>query len=209
MTITRCLSVRQPSAWAICAGTKKIENRTWDTPFRGTIAIHASSSATELNDIFKRFNKQLAPPALITRSAIIGVADLVDVAPLSPSVEGEWSAIGPVCWSLENPRILAEPIPMKGKLNLFTLTDEIQAQLTLRLQHLTSAPEAEMLGLATEALKFDPMELLEARYFNYYDFGEFDDALHMVDQAIQLEPTVVELRKLREECLAISKHGFN
>ena len=38
------LSVRQPWAWAIARGHKVIENRDWDTRFRGTLAIHASLS---------------------------------------------------------------------------------------------------------------------------------------------------------------------
>jgi hypothetical protein len=36
------LSVRQPWAWAIARGHKTVENRGWDTRFRGTLAIHSS-----------------------------------------------------------------------------------------------------------------------------------------------------------------------
>lgn len=31
----RILSLKQPGAWAVAAGKKKIENRTWSTPYRG------------------------------------------------------------------------------------------------------------------------------------------------------------------------------
>lgn len=51
----RCLSVCEPWAWAIVAGFKPIENRSWATSFRGRIAIHASTSTrhyTEENDSF-------------------------------------------------------------------------------------------------------------------------------------------------------------
>jgi hypothetical protein len=39
--------------------------------YRGTIAIHASSSKTGLNDLFKRMDKKLAPDSLTTCGAII------------------------------------------------------------------------------------------------------------------------------------------
>ena len=57
-TITRCLSVRQPWAGLICHGYKPCENRTWATPFRGRIAIHASSG----NDIDAYRQSILAEP---------------------------------------------------------------------------------------------------------------------------------------------------
>lgn len=38
----KVLSIRQPWAWLIMTGLKDIENRTWNTDFRGRFAIHAS-----------------------------------------------------------------------------------------------------------------------------------------------------------------------
>jgi hypothetical protein len=35
--------LKQPWAWAVAAGKKNIENRSWCTPYRGTVYIHASS----------------------------------------------------------------------------------------------------------------------------------------------------------------------
>src|SRR4051794_18968482 len=39
----RVLSLKQPWAWAVSAGKKKVENRSWNTPYRGTVYIHAST----------------------------------------------------------------------------------------------------------------------------------------------------------------------
>ena len=39
-----CLSIRQPWAWAIVHGYKPIENRTWNTGFRGRLLIHAGKT---------------------------------------------------------------------------------------------------------------------------------------------------------------------
>ncbi|HTV55212.1 MAG TPA: ASCH domain-containing protein, partial [Terriglobia bacterium] len=38
----KALSIRQPWAWLIVNGFKPIENRSWNTNFRGRILIHAS-----------------------------------------------------------------------------------------------------------------------------------------------------------------------
>ena len=38
----KVLSIRQPWAWLIMTGLKDVENRTWNTDFRGQFAIHAS-----------------------------------------------------------------------------------------------------------------------------------------------------------------------
>jgi hypothetical protein len=38
----KTLSIRQPFASLICRGIKTIENRSWDTKYRGKLLIHAS-----------------------------------------------------------------------------------------------------------------------------------------------------------------------
>jgi hypothetical protein len=38
----KTLSIRQPYASLICRGIKTIENRSWDTKYRGKLLIHAS-----------------------------------------------------------------------------------------------------------------------------------------------------------------------
>jgi hypothetical protein len=36
-----CLSVRNPFSYLICAGVKDVENRSWQTQYRGKILIHS------------------------------------------------------------------------------------------------------------------------------------------------------------------------
>lgn len=43
----KALSIRQPWAWLIVNGYKDVENRTWSTPLRGTVLIHASKTMTD------------------------------------------------------------------------------------------------------------------------------------------------------------------
>lgn len=44
----RALSLRQPWLWAIFDLGKRIENRVWDTTYRGGFWLHASSGCTEV-----------------------------------------------------------------------------------------------------------------------------------------------------------------
>ncbi len=40
----RALTIRQPWAWAITCGLKRVENRTWSTNYRGPLLIHAGKT---------------------------------------------------------------------------------------------------------------------------------------------------------------------
>jgi len=121
----RCLSIHQPWAWLICAGAKQIENRTWKTDFRGTIVIHASTSQSVLKDCLSEIKSDSSDFRLddFAYGAIIGLADIVDIQVYGREHEADVYASGPYCWRLANPRLLKKPIPMIGKLNLFTLDD--------------------------------------------------------------------------------------
>ena len=76
----KAISVRQPFAWAIIAGRKRIENRTQRSPVRGRIAVHSSQRRDErwrvlLGMLFGREQKscQQSP-----RGCIIGTVEIVD-----------------------------------------------------------------------------------------------------------------------------------
>jgi hypothetical protein len=43
--LVKTLSVKQPYATLICAGVKRVENRTWKTDYRGRLLIHASGDS--------------------------------------------------------------------------------------------------------------------------------------------------------------------
>lgn len=111
MTATvRALSVRQPWAALIVDGVKDVENRTWSTPHRGPLAIHAARTPVEV--IASR-----SPLEHYTFGAVIGVVDLVDVVRNHPS---EWSIDGCYHWLLARPRRLrGGPVTVRGRLGLF------------------------------------------------------------------------------------------
>lgn len=91
------LSVRQPWAWAIVAGHKPVENRSWRAPnpalnFRGPVAIHAARGMTrsEFEDAadFMRSIGVVCPDAEeLLRGGIVGTANVVDIV---KELDTEW-----------------------------------------------------------------------------------------------------------------------
>ena len=82
----KAISIRPPWAWAILHAGKDIENRTWKTKIRGTIAIHASQTMSRpyYESSIKEIRK-IAPGAKIpnydsmVRGAIVGLVEWLAV----------------------------------------------------------------------------------------------------------------------------------
>lgn len=117
----KALSIKQPWAWAIMAGHKTIENRTWKTPYRGRILIHAGKTFDPTaGETFARAGC-LSPPALPC-GVILGTVVLIDVVPVAQLSDDPW-ACGPWCFMLERPQLFREPIPYAGRLTLFEVPE--------------------------------------------------------------------------------------
>jgi hypothetical protein len=120
----KALTLSQPWAWAILVAGKDVENRGWRTNYRGPLAIHAGKTR-EKSWKFPRGTPK--PPEDLVRGAIVGIVDLVDVVEHSRS---KWFGGEPYAWVLRNPRLLMEPIPCRGWLQLWNLPPQ-----QLRLLH--------------------------------------------------------------------------
>ena len=78
----RALSLIQPWATAIMVGNKLIETRSWKTPYRGRIAIHASKGFPKYAKGFAATERALGRlPSRLPFGAIIGFATLSDIQP--------------------------------------------------------------------------------------------------------------------------------
>jgi hypothetical protein len=120
----KVITIKQPWASLICEGIKDIENRTWNTKFRGSILIHAGSkSAGGMRSLLN--HKQQMKVANSQKdlrffeqedfkySMIIGSVEIVDCVINHESI---WADKAPTYnWVLANPILFPEPIPAKGK----------------------------------------------------------------------------------------------
>ena len=79
----KALSIQQPWAWAILNG-KDIENRSWYTPVRGRILIHAGKKLDYDGVMFLQTMNVIAPKNL-PLGGIVGSVELVDCVTKSDS----------------------------------------------------------------------------------------------------------------------------
>lgn len=140
----KALTVLQPWAWAIASGLKRVENRTWQTPYRGPLLIHAGKSDRLVGQV-----DLPEAPALLTFGAVVATCRLVDVVErdwLLNQIHGsrrfrdlgtrllyaaqERFIEGPYCWLLDDVREV-QPIPLKGWPGLFPVPDDLVRRLQL------------------------------------------------------------------------------
>jgi hypothetical protein len=92
----RALSLTQPWAWLVVHGGKDIENRVWNTKFRGGFLVHAAKGMKRSDyDDARRFAEtvqgyqfahDMPLPEQLERGGIVGAANLYTVIhPLRPS----------------------------------------------------------------------------------------------------------------------------
>jgi hypothetical protein len=126
----KALVIRQPWAWLIVNGHKDIENRSWQTHYRGTLLIQASArrpSAAEMLE-FRMYasRRGVKLPDEFELGGVVGMAQLVDCVDRSRS---RWFD-GPIGWVLSRPRRLPF-VPMKGQLMLFDPPKRVLSKLGL------------------------------------------------------------------------------
>lgn len=105
---------------------KDIENRTWATPYRGELLIHAGKSKKQIREASEFCDRiGIKIPDLVF-GAIIGAVDLVECEHASHSV---WAQPDQFHWKLENPRLFETPIPCNGALSLWKPSGEVMEQV--------------------------------------------------------------------------------
>lgn len=137
----KALSLRQPWAWMVVHGGKGIENRRWNTRFRGSFLIHAAKGMTreEYEDAVafaREVDQQIVVPPMgeLARGGIIGSAVLHDV--LEPCLldplfyrpcEHPWHMSGQYGFVLVD----VQPLPfraLRGELGFFHVSTELQCE---------------------------------------------------------------------------------
>ncbi|WP_405797712.1 ASCH domain-containing protein [Streptomyces sp. NBC_01506] len=121
----RSLTIKQPWADAITHGTKRVENRSWTTRYRGPVLIHAGATYDPMGRFIITDREALAAwPD--TRRAVIATAELVDIhAASAGGCCAPWSEPNAYHWALTQVRTLSEPVPATGRLRLWTPTTDL------------------------------------------------------------------------------------
>lgn len=135
----KCLSVRQPWAWAIASAGKTIENRTRQTKHRGLLAIHAGKAVDRAALDAPSILEAVADcgfeidEATSTLGAVVAVAELVSCHPAywcedwgSEGRCSPWALPDSWHWGLANVHPLPVPVPCRGALGLWNLPEDVE-----------------------------------------------------------------------------------
>jgi len=144
----KAISLLQPWATLIMLGYKEYETRSWGTTHRGPLAIAASAGkpawAREVCETDPIISSILAQHNLtfdtLPRGAVLGMCSVDEMHKMDETwnlvlgeVElacGDYSN-GRVAWALSHVQPFATPIPCKGKLSLWEVPTEAEAQFPL------------------------------------------------------------------------------
>ena len=131
----RALTIHQPWAWLIAEGIKDIENRRWETKYRGPLLIHSGKSRRSMKNGLSFAN--MAPGAVAVPDAyhlkfgkIIAVVELVDIVQNDASY---WAESGCFNWKLSNAKRLDDPIDCRGHMGLFDPPENIMKKIKEQL----------------------------------------------------------------------------
>ncbi|MFJ5532442.1 ASCH domain-containing protein [Streptomyces sp. NPDC093261] len=111
----RVLTVHAPWAYAIIHFSKSIENRTWETSYRGPLLIHCGQKVDDVGEFVLR-KRGYPVPETYPAGHIIGRVQLVDCIFDSGR---PWGEKGAWHWVLEDPEPAARPLATRGKQGLY------------------------------------------------------------------------------------------
>lgn len=117
----KALSIKQPWAELILRGIKDVENRTWETAYRGQFILHAGKKLDA--EAYRRLSPYHEFREL--PSGILGVCELVSC---SRVVSSGWHEPGYWGLYLMNPRRFPQPIPFRGMQCFFDVPDDVVRQ---------------------------------------------------------------------------------
>lgn len=127
------ITVHQPWAELLALGLKDVENRGWETDYRGALAIHAGLRWVE-GDVVACLD-ELEAVEIITRAQrpsleimrahlghVIGVGDMFDCSP-ADTHPSAWAIPGSWAFSIRSMRRLPDPVRVRGERGLFELQE--------------------------------------------------------------------------------------
>lgn len=143
------LSLSRPWPWLIFRGGKPVENRKWATTYRGDVLIHASGSWDGRAIPFAGGLTAKGVPGiplhelsgnhdLHPNKAVVGVVELYDICTGGrggdPCDCPPWASPGQNHWKIRNTAEFPRPVPCRGNLSLWQLTDEVWPAVETQLK---------------------------------------------------------------------------
>lgn len=131
----RALSIAQPWAECIVSKGKNIENRSWNTKFRGYFLVHASGSKDKarFQYCFEDYDLNFNPEDLAF-GAIVGIAELSDVINKKQLTRNtkKWF-YGEYGFALKNVIKLKEPVKVNGALSFWKVKGPVLKKVLSQL----------------------------------------------------------------------------
>lgn len=141
----KAISIKQPWATLIALGEKEFETRSWQTKYRGRIAIHASKQIDKEACIaFATALKKYGITSIkeLPTGVMLATVNLVDCHKVIQDEYGTKAKMhngliisgneydygnydeGRYAWELDSVQVLPSPVPAKGKLSLWEWDNE-------------------------------------------------------------------------------------
>lgn len=135
----KAITIKQPWATLIALGEKKFETRSWQTKYRGPIAIHAGKAidkeACKDREIAAALNKHGIIISDLPTGSVVAIGELSGCYKVIEDFGDSAYTNGPVirsneypfgdytegryAWKLERIKALDEPVKAKGQLSLW------------------------------------------------------------------------------------------
>jgi len=121
----KVITLHQPWATVMQLGLKRIETRSWSTPHRGLLAIHAGKTT---DDLMLRYFRSKGHKVAVPTGVVLGVVQLVNCVRMTPDFiaqqgedEREWGdwKHGRYAWVTMPVVWFREPIPATGNRGLW------------------------------------------------------------------------------------------
>ncbi|MFM9533646.1 ASCH domain-containing protein [Lysinibacillus sp. IITD104] len=139
----KAITIKQPWATLIALGEKRFETRSWQTKYRGPIAIHAGKTMDKEYCEYPPIKRALQRHGIknedLPLGVVIATAELVEChlipnelsaagMEFGKKLEGDELYFGDFmdgryAWELNTVQVLLKPVPAKGQLSLWNWDD--------------------------------------------------------------------------------------
>ncbi len=140
----KVLTLWQPWATLIALGVKVHETRSWSTPYRGPLAIHAAkrpicrAGRQVIDYLTIHHHLEFSIPLEFDFGCIVATANLVDMYPTDEveTTDPDWASgdftAGRFAWWLDDVRRCS--VPHKGAQGLRNLPADVEAQVLAQIR---------------------------------------------------------------------------